>query len=230
MTASPSYAPRASGQRDQQQGARSSEAPCSPWSYGEESDAPGHDFLLPAVERLLEPRSGLRVLDVGCGRGQVAGWLLEKGCAVVGIDPSRSGVALARRDFPRARFEVLAAQGDLLAELGERPFDAVTIIEVIEHVYDPREVIATCCRCLAPGGLLVCTTPYHGYLKNLAIALLGGFDKHVNPLSHGGHIKFWSRSTLSQLLASAGFADLRFAGAGRAPFLWKSMVVAGSLA
>jgi 2-polyprenyl-6-hydroxyphenyl methylase/3-demethylubiquinone-9 3-methyltransferase len=73
----------------------------------------------------------------------------------------------------------------------------VISLEVVEHVYAPRSFAATIFDLLEPGGIAVLSTPYHGYLKNLAIAALNGFDKHVNPLWDYGHIKFWSQRTLS---------------------------------
>jgi 2-polyprenyl-6-hydroxyphenyl methylase/3-demethylubiquinone-9 3-methyltransferase len=113
----------------------------------------------------------------------------------------------------------------MLNALDERPFDAVVSLEVVEHVYDPLAWARSCHAALRHGGLLVCSTPYHGYVKNLAIALSGGFDKHWNPLFTGGHIKFWSRQTLVHLLERADLVPEKFVGAGRLPYLWKSMVI-----
>ena len=80
---------------------------------------------------------------------------------------------------------------------------------------------------LKPGGRFVCSTPYHGYLKNLSIALAGKWDTHADPLWDGGHIKLWSRPTLSRIMTEAGLVNLRFRGAGRWPSMWKSMVMSG---
>ena len=55
--------------------------------------------------------------------------------------------------------------------------------------------------------------------------VLGKFDSHVDAHWDGGHIKFWSRQTLSRLLVEHGFSDLVFAGTGRVPYLWKSMII-----
>jgi len=74
-------------------------------------------------------------------------------------------------------------------------------------------------------GYLIVTTPYHGYFKNLALAILGKWDQHLTALWHGGHIKFWSRATLTQLLVNNGFHVMDFRGVGRIPWLWKSMVI-----
>jgi hypothetical protein len=68
-------------------------------------------------------------------------------------------------------------------------------------------------------------TPYHGYLKNLALSVFDKWDFHHTPLWHGGHIKFWSKRTLTQLLTDSGFDVVEFHGVGRLPYLWKSMVL-----
>ena len=80
-------------------------------------------------------------------------------------------------------------------------------------------------RLLQAGGYLIISTPYHGYVKNLALALTNQVGRTSFAFLEGGHIKFWSRRTLSQLLNDAGFRVVRFIGAGRLPFLWKSMII-----
>ena len=67
-------------------------------------------------------------------------------------------------------------------------------------------------------------TPYHGYLKNLVLAATGKMDAHFSALHNGGHIKFFSVSTLSRLMRAHGFDDLSFTFYGRAPWLWKNMI------
>lgn len=169
--------------------------------------------------------SGTRVLDVGCGNGFLCGEFLKRGCKVVGTDLSEQGIELAQRNYPNARFELLGADSNILERLVEEPFDVVVSTEVVEHLYSPRDWAKGCYTALKRGGTFVCTTPYHGYLKNLAISLFGRWDTHANPLWDGGHIKLWSKRTLHQLLTEAGFRNLRFRGAGRIPGFWMTMVV-----
>ena len=194
-----------------------------------ESAAPSHmhALLWPAVRELSGPvRPGQRVLDAGCGNGALCGEYLARGCATVGVDLSTSGIDIARQAHPGGRFERATIDERLLEHLAERPFDLVVSTEVIEHLYDPRAYVRGCLAALKPGGRLVMSTPYHGYLKNLAISLLGKWDVHANPLWDGGHIKLWSRATLTRLLTEAGFVNLRFRGVGRFPWLWMCIVVA----
>jgi 2-polyprenyl-3-methyl-5-hydroxy-6-metoxy-1,4-benzoquinol methylase len=188
-----------------------------------------HAYLLPtllSLSRDLPPSS--RILDVGCGNGSVTLEFAKRGHSVVGIDLAEAGIRIARQSCPSGRFEVLAADRNVLDKLGEESFDLVYSAEVVEHLYDPRSYMAGCYTATSPGGKFICTTPYHGYLKNLAISLAGGWDKHADPLFDGGHIKLFSRRTLSALMAEAGFRKLEFRGAGRYPYFWKSMIICGT--
>jgi 2-polyprenyl-3-methyl-5-hydroxy-6-metoxy-1,4-benzoquinol methylase len=195
------------------------------WTSAEETCAARYVF--PCVSSLLAAIDhGARVLDAGCGNGSLTGQLAALGYQLVGIDASRSGIEIAVRTFPGIRFEAFPVEGDLLARLNEPPFDAVVSTEVIEHVYAPIAFAKSCFDALRPGGIFVCSAPYHGYLKNISLAIANRFDSHWQPLQEGGHIKFFSRGTLSELLLRVGFELPQFRGAGRLPYLWKSMVIA----
>ncbi len=70
-------------------------------------------------------------------------------------------------------------------------YDLIILMEVIEHLYSPLTCLINVASWLKDNGYLILTTPYHGYMKNILIALLNKFDKHYNPLRDGGHIKFF---------------------------------------
>lgn len=186
-----------------------------------------HTIMIPALRRMLRGlRPGDRLLDLGCGNGSLAATLAGLGCAIYGIDSSPSAIHHARlQGIPNSHFAVGDGTADLKRTFNGIRFEAVISVEVLEHVYAPRELCSDVYDLLSPGGVFLVTTPYHGYLKNIAIAALGQCDNHYNPLWDGGHIKFWSKKTLSGLLSEAGFTGLAFTGAGRLPFLWKSMVM-----
>lgn len=179
--------------------------------------------MLGQIHRLA--RAPVRVLDAGCGNGAFSKALHhDLGCAVYGCDLSESGIALARQNAPGCRFELLSLYDDFVESFGTQ-FDLVVSVEVVEHLYDPKSFVTRVREALAPSGVFVLTTPYHGYLKNLMIAASGRCDAHYNPLSKGGHIKFWSKRTITNLLGSAGFDVEQLSGVGRLPWLWKSMVI-----
>jgi 2-polyprenyl-3-methyl-5-hydroxy-6-metoxy-1,4-benzoquinol methylase len=185
-----------------------------------------HAYVLPEIQRLcagLAP--GSRVLDVGCGNGSLAREFARMGHRVTGVDMSEGGIEIARRNCPEGRFELLTADREVLANLGEEPFDLVMSVEVIEHLYDPKAFLEGCYLATTSGGMFLCSTPYHGYVKNLAISLKDGWDRHADPLDDGGHIKFFSEKTLRKAVLNAGFQRPEFFFAGRLPLLWKSMIL-----
>ena len=186
--------------------------------------APAHTagYLEGPLLAALGPLQGTTLMDIGCGNGALTASLAKRGAAVTGLDLSESGIALARAAHPDVRFEVGSVYDDLHARFGA--FDRVVALEVIEHLFDPRTFLRRAFEALKPGGRLVLSTPFHGYLKNVVLALSGKLDAHFTVLWDGGHIKFFSERTLTVVLREAGFEDLRFQGAGRVPFLWKSLV------
>jgi SAM-dependent methyltransferase len=180
---------------------------------------------LSAVDRSLKslPVNSM-VIDLGCGNGLLLSRFRARGWHLVGLDSSQSGVQIARKKYPDIRFEIVDATSDL-SFVGYESFDAVISTDVIEHIFLPRKYVANCFKLLRPGGTLVITTPYHGYAKNLAIALANRWDSHLQPLQDFGHIKFWSVDSLSALLFEAGFQEISWRGLGRCPHLWKDMLI-----
>jgi 2-polyprenyl-3-methyl-5-hydroxy-6-metoxy-1,4-benzoquinol methylase len=196
------------------------------WTYPDAQPRGCAKYVSPAVLEIAGSLGhGSRVLDVGCGNGALAGLFVDQGCQVVGVDLSEVGIAIARQAHPTARFEVAIADEHLLSALGEPPFDLVVSTEVIEHLYAPATFLTGCHDALRPGGMLVLSTPYHGWLKNVLIAASGKSDFHYRPLHQGGHIKFWSRRTLTIALETANFGQIQFQGVGRIPYVWRSMVM-----
>lgn len=188
-----------------------------PYSYG---------YLAPAILLLLKRIGVKRILDFGSGNGALCAALAAAQFEAVGVEYDKTGVELAKKANPGIPFYNFGVQDDpqlLLAR--EEKFDAVVSTEVIEHLFSPHLLPQYAGKCLKSEGYLIVTTPYHGYLKNLALSILDKWDFHHGALNHGGHIKFWSWASLSTLLTRNGFRVIEFSGVGRFPFMWKSMVV-----
>lgn len=192
--------------------------------YGSAEAAHTEAYLWRHIISLCAELGARRIVDIGCGNGALCRELASRGYEVVGCEPSADGVRVAQRAAPELVFHQLGVDDEPSA-VGTESFDVAIATEVIEHLVRPRNLPRFAKQVLRPGGHLIISTPYHGYLKNLFLALTNKWDAHLNPFWDGGHIKFWSRKTLSQLLNEAGFRVIRFIGAGRVPFLWKSMIV-----
>jgi len=183
-------------------------------------------YITPRILSILERLGGKRILDVGSGNGKLCSEIKSKGYQVVGVEYDRQGVEVAQLSYPEIPFYNFGVQeppANLLKE--QELFDVVVSTEVVEHLFSPHFLPIFANGMLKKDGYLVITTPYHGYIKNLVLSLLNKWDSHIDPLWHGGHIKFWSRKTLTQLLQENGFVVTEFSGVGRVPFLWKSMVL-----
>ena len=142
-----------------------------------------------------------------------------------GVDLSTGGIAKAKCRYPNISFVEGSVYGDFTSICGVEAFDAIVAIEVIEHLYSPKQFVSRAYSALIPGGLLIITTPYWGYMKNILLAVSGRMDRALTALWEGGHIKHWSHKTLRCLLETRGFQYENFHGVGRLPYCWSGMVM-----
>ncbi|MHC4990425.1 MAG: class I SAM-dependent methyltransferase, partial [Planctomycetota bacterium] len=102
-------------------------------------------------------------LDLGCGDGLFSHLIARRGIPVLGLEPERGAVDLARRltsdqDYPRETPRFMEAEGGSIpVEAGQ--VSGVAMFDVIEHLSNPVGVLRECARVLAPGGHLIVTTP-----------------------------------------------------------------------
>jgi 2-polyprenyl-3-methyl-5-hydroxy-6-metoxy-1,4-benzoquinol methylase len=199
------------------------------YGYSDAKPTYANSYLWPILQqeiKALAISAPGPAFDLGCGNGATAGMLHGLGFQVTGVDPSESGIRQAVQGHPGCRFEVGSTDDALADRFGQFPL--VVSLEVIEHVFDPRGFAAAVYDLTAPGGTAIISTPYHGYIKNLALAVTGKMDAHFTALWAGGHIKFFSFATLATLLGEAGFHGIRLLRVGRIPVMAKSMVAVAS--
>lgn len=108
--------------------------------------------------RAVRPLAGKRALDVGCGAGLLCEPLARLGAAVTGIDAAAENIAAAADHAVGAGLSIDYRCADVAA-LGLSGFDLVTSMEVIEHVADKQAFLGALAGALAPGGLMVLSTP-----------------------------------------------------------------------
>jgi 2-polyprenyl-3-methyl-5-hydroxy-6-metoxy-1,4-benzoquinol methylase len=194
------------------------------------SDGQYHEDIWRALPEGLEPtsfalrrrfllervRAGDRVLDVGCGEGAFTAALARAGARVVGIDVAAEPLRRARARLPDLELDLRVVTPHGPWALEDASFDVVWAGEVIEHVLDTAAWLSEVRRVLRSGGALVLTTPAHGPLTLLHLALSRrAFAARFAPL--GDHVRFYGARTLAELLGEFGFQSIGVTGAGGLP-------------
>ncbi len=189
-----------------------------------EDDATSSDrkrLLKLSLELFLKKRNGnQKILDAGCGSGEFVIYMKQLGFDVTGMDLAEGAIQIAKRIGASTHFVVGSAEEGLPFSSGQ--FDAIWNTEVIEHLFDIHATFSEFNRILRVGGIVILTTPFHGFLKNLAIAMIG-FEKHYNP--YLSHIRFFTKRTLTESLTRAGFQPVFWRGIGRVWPVYKSLFV-----
>lgn len=154
----------------------------SGYQYTSSDESHAHAYLFPSIERLIETCNlhEKRVFDLGCGNGSVAEWLSTKGFKVTGVDPSQTGIEVARKSYPQHDLHVGSCYDPLAERFGRYP--CVISLEVVEHVYAPRDYARCVHSLLENNGFAIISTPYHGYLKNVSLAITNKMDSHFTAL------------------------------------------------
>jgi SAM-dependent methyltransferase len=173
--------------------------------------------LYPELRDLLvrSIRPDWRCLDVGCGDGRTAGlFLSDHAASYTGVDVSRVAIAEASSHGLDARL----IEDPARLPFEDSSFDAVTCLEVLEHLVAPLAAGLEFRRVLRPGGVLVVTVPNIVYWRRrLDYALIGRW----NPLGDGlsieapwrdPHLRFFTLKTLRGMIQQAGFDILASGG------------------
>lgn len=147
------------------------------------------------------PRGGGRLLDLGCGSGGFLQRAGEAGWEVVGVEPDPTAASVARQS---SHVDVHASLDDVSGL-----FDVITMAHVLEHVHDPRVLLADCHSRLRPGGHLWIATPN-----------ISGPGHHLysdawQPLETPRHLVMPPPLALASLLRDVGFDEVRFLKRGR---------------
>jgi SAM-dependent methyltransferase len=144
-----------------------------------------------------------RVLDVGAGSG---GFLLRlrarrPGLQLAAVEASPAARAALQQRVPGVVF--VADRAEQLAQCGDGSFDAVTMLQTIEHLRDPLAACRGALRCLRPGGWLLVTVPNR---RAVQVWLRG---RRAGCWANGTHLQFFDRRSLGRLLRTAGFTAVR---------------------
>ena len=155
----------------------------------------------------IAPLADQCVLDVGCGGGILSDAMARKGADVLGIDQAAKSLRVAslhalEAQTPRVRYREVSVED--LARESPAAFDAVTCMEMLEHVPDPRSVVAACAQLVKPGGWVFFST-INRSARAFALAIVGA-EYLLRLLPRGTHeyAKFIQPAELAAACRSAG--------------------------
>jgi len=164
-----------------------------------------HSFVWKLAEDLLQllaPQKGERILDIGCGTGQLTAQIAAAGAIVTGFDSSQDMIRTAREKNPNLRFELGDAREIHLAE----SFDAVFSNATLHWIREPARVVTRIWRVLEPGGRFVAEFGGKGNLDTLISAFQRSFAALGLPGAEEANTWYFpSVGEYAGLLESQGF-------------------------
>lgn len=165
--------------------------------------------------RERHPLAGRSAIDVGCGAGLLAEPLARMGATVTGVDAAPENIAAAQGHAAGQGLTIHYHAGELSA-LPAATFDLVTSMEVVEHVTDPAAFIAELAARLAPGGLMILSTPNRTALSKL---LLVEAAERIGAVPRGTHDwdQFLKPEELTGLMEEAGLQVIDRTGLSPSP-------------
>ena len=171
--------------------------------------------------KAIRPFEGLRLLDIGCGGGLLCEPMTRLGFQVTGVDASERniGTASAHAAEQGLAIDYRATTAEALAAEGHR-YDVVMALEIVEHVADPAEFIATCRDLVAPGGMLIAST-LNRTAKSFAAAIIGA-EWVMRWLPKGTHDwqRFITPDELTQMAEATGLTVVDRCGMVFNPLGW----------
>lgn len=171
-------------------------------SFGIDPKAPNTTHLAPRFDKdleLLEQHTTKgSLLDVGAGAGLLLDRAKQRGWSVTGVEPAGYGVEFAKKHFGIEIHKDYLHPGLFPAE----SFDAVILQDVLEHVPEPREVLAQVRRVLKPSGVVLITTPNYGSLSRFV------YRSNWSLISPAEHLSLFRLGNLKRALVESGLAPV----------------------
>jgi 2-polyprenyl-3-methyl-5-hydroxy-6-metoxy-1,4-benzoquinol methylase len=163
-----------------------------------------HEAKFRLIERVAMPSLHDRVLDAGCGSGTISQFLSLHAGEMLGIDSNPSAIRYASEAYQRPNLKFRLGQFEDL--LGDKPFDKIYCIEVIEHLYENQaaDVLSLFHRLTKPGGQLFLTTPNYHSAWPVIEWLLDRLSL-VATLDEAQHVTHFTKRKLSMMCEHAGW-------------------------
>ncbi len=177
-----------------------------------------YDQARPEVAALVPPECR-RVLDVGCGTGQLGRLLQQRGHHVTGVELIPEAAEQAREHLDRVEI----ADIEIGFPFPPASFDAVVFADVLEHLIDPWRVLNEAVALLAPNGCVVASVPNVQNFDVLWRLARGRWEYRERGILDRGHLRFFTLATIHDLFAHAGLT-VTHVGHRYRRSLWREML------
>ena len=198
----------------------------TPHWWNETGEFKGLHDINPLRLKYIDGRSPLRkrlVLDVGCGGGILAEGMARLGAHVIGIDASEAPLIVARQHALDSKLEIVYRRltAEELAAIEPSEYDAVTCMELLEHVPNPASVVKACGRLVRPDGDIFFATLNRNW-KSFLLAIIAA-EYVLGVVKRGTHTyrKFIKPSELENWASNFGLTYCDLTGLQYNPVLKK---------
>jgi 2-polyprenyl-6-hydroxyphenyl methylase/3-demethylubiquinone-9 3-methyltransferase len=166
------------------------------------------------------PLKGKRAIDIGCGGGLLTEGMAARGADVIGIDLTEKAISVAKLHLFESglTLDYRLVSAERMADEAPDSFDVVTCMEMLEHVPDPGQIIASCAKLVKPGGQVFLSTVNRNP-KAYALAVLGAeYILQLIPRGTHDYSRFLKPGELARLCRQAGLEVVEIIGLRYNPF------------
>ncbi|PJB51665.1 hypothetical protein CO100_01895, partial [Candidatus Berkelbacteria bacterium CG_4_9_14_3_um_filter_33_5] len=179
-----------------------------------------NNIILPKIIKILKKyniSNNARIIDFGCGNSYIVTKLINLGYGNIdGIDINPQIPRTTPKKYYKYYQNLLISDitDNKLFKWKKGKFDLIISTEVIEHIFEIDKYLTNINRLLKKNGIIILSTPYHGYLKNLVITIFNLWDKHFHSDIKNGHIRFFSFPVINKMLLNNNLKIVQFIGVG----------------